>query len=439
MQSQSPPFRVRRADAPQTGPGVRLDRRRTVRAFAPTRMIVFALLALIALGGCSRTAVVLWTDVPEIVPAVESFNALQDEHVVELVYEPKIGRALRLAETPPDLVVGRFIEDQGTTELMQPLDRLVRRELDAEAFYRPLLESGSRGGRQKLLPVAFNLPLVYSAGEVRPVDTPMIITATEMQARGEQFNEVANERYTRIAYSPIWNPSFLYQYLRTQGFAVDEREDGRPVWSFETVVAGVAGAREWLALHGGVQADLAFQERYLYDPQIPLVRSGRVAYGYSTSDEYLELSDARREGLGFRWLGSEGSIPVLERVVYTGIPDGAEGRTGAERFLVYLFDVDSQSRLIASTIRKRVDVFGLAGGFSSLWWLNEAHLTTYYPELDGMIPPARRLAFPGPSPRHWGELTEEVVEPWLVREVMGTPQSRDLESSVGAWLLQQED
>ncbi|MFW5686272.1 MAG: hypothetical protein ACOC0O_06420, partial [Spirochaetota bacterium] len=73
------------------------------------------------------------------------------------------------------------------------------------------------------------------------------------------------------------------------------------------------------------------------------------------------------------------------------------------------------------------------------WRLNESHLADYYPELEGRIPPASWLEFPAASPRHWGELVPQVVEPWLVREVQGTPQARDLEAGVRAWLLQQED
>ena len=200
--------------------------------------MIVLIAVLLAFTSCSQTAVVLWTNVPEIVPAVERFNAAQEEHVVELFYKDELGRALRLAETPPDLVVGTYIEDRATATLMEPLDRLVRRELNEEAFYEDLLATGMRDGRHYLIPVSFNLPLIYFRGEVPDVSTPMIITPEEMQARGEGFNAQNDERYTRIAYSPVWNPAFLYQYLRLLGFTISEGAEGQPEWSFETVVAG---------------------------------------------------------------------------------------------------------------------------------------------------------------------------------------------------------
>ena len=70
------------------------------------RFLIVPVFAAFLLAGCSQTAVVLWTDVPDIIPVVERFNAGQEEHVVEVVFEPNLGSALRLAETPPDLVVG---------------------------------------------------------------------------------------------------------------------------------------------------------------------------------------------------------------------------------------------------------------------------------------------------------------------------------------------
>lgn len=381
---------------------------------------------------------VLWTDVAELVPAVELFNVSQEDHIVELVYEPELASALRLARTPPDLVIGKAIADQATVQLLQPLDRFVRREIDSDAFYAGLLAAGARNGRRYLLPVAFNLPLVYFGGGRPEVGTPIIISPQEMRERADGFNAESNGQWTRIAYSPIWNPAFLYQYMRVLGFQVREAENGSPEWPFEALLGGVSDARAWIETHGGLESDRAFQTKYLYDPQIELVRRGRVAYGYMTSDRYFSLSDARRDGLSHRWLGTEGSVAVLERIVYAGIPSGAKSRRGAERFLAGLFTVEQQLAIMESTIRKRVGSFGIAGGFSSLWRVNERHFPQIYPELAGNIPPASWLRFPPAAPRHWRSLVPEVVEPWLVREISGAPQARDLEGSVRAWLLQQE-
>lgn len=388
---------------------------------------------------CSPVRVVVWTNVPELAPTVELFNAAQTDHVLELVYEPALGSALRLAETPPDVVIGTAIEDAATAQLFESLDRIVRREIDADEFYGDLLAAGRRDDRQHLLPFAFNLPLVYFRRGVPQAGTPIAVTPSEMQERSAEFNRSSGDRAIAIAYSPVWEPSFLYQFLRVHGLRPHEAADGSPDWSDETLQSGINAARAWIDLHGGAAADRAFAEEYLYDPTIQLVRRGRIAYGYERSDRYFSLSDQRRAGLGFRWLGDGETIPVLEDVVYAGIPVGASSRRGAERFLIDLFTVERQIEIVESALRKRVDAFGVAGGFSALWRVNEVHLPERYPVLSSMIPTAAQLRFPPPSPRHWHAIVNEVVEPWLVREVLALPQSRDLETNVRAWLLQQED
>ena len=403
-------------------------------------MMVPALLVLLsALTGCSPTAVVLWTNVPDLVPAVELYNASQSDHIVELVFRADLGSALRLAETPPDLIVGTSVEDRATARLLQPLDRLLRRELDPESFYADLLATGARNGRQYLLPVSFNLPVVYFRGRLPEMGVSIVITPDEMRAHGEAFNVAEGDEWVRLAYSPIWNPAFLYQYLRTKGLQGRETENGAPTWQADTIAAGIAAAQEWIDEQGGREADRAFQQKYLYDPQIELVRRGRVAFGYDASDGFLSRSDVRREGLGFRWLGTEGAVHALETVVYAGIPAGARSRRGAERFLVSLLTEQQQSLVMESALRKRVNSFGFAGGLSALWRVTERHLPVHFPELAGKIPPAGWLRFAPASPRHWDSIVREVVEPWLMREVTDTVQARDLESSVRAWLMQQED
>ncbi|MFP4113988.1 MAG: hypothetical protein ACLFUA_06420 [Spirochaetales bacterium] len=398
-----------------------------------------AILLLVLLTGCTPTAVVVWTDTPELVTAVELFNASESEHVIELVYEPELGSALRLTEDVPDLVVGSFIEDRATALMFRPLDRFVRRELDEEEFYPELFATGKQNGHYHLLPVAFNLPLLYFTSPVANPETEIVISPEEIRSLGEAFNASDDNGWARLAYSPIWDTDFLYQFLRLGGLEPHEGPRGEPDWSFENLVRGVSNAREWVELHGGVEADLPFQAKYLYDPDIQLVRQGRIAFGYDTSNRYLTRTDAQRNDLDFRWLGGNGTIHVLEDAVYAGIPQGAESRQGAERFLAQLLSVNVQRRIIENNLRKRVDTFGVAGGFSSLWRLNESYLCEYYPELEQKIPPAGRLDFPPASPRHWNKIVDDVVEPWLLREVLGRPQSRDLEESVRAWLLQQED
>ncbi|MFP4377277.1 MAG: hypothetical protein ACLFP4_09550 [Spirochaetales bacterium] len=389
---------------------------------------------------CSPPAVELWTDVTGLAPVVELYNASQQERIVELVYEPSIQTELRLAEHPPDIVISSYIEDERSSALFQPLDGILNRRLDRASFYADLLASGRRNNRQLFLPLTFHLPLIYYAEQIVRSDTGPIIAPEEMIARADGFNRGTGTRWTHLAYSPLWNSEFLYQYVRAVGVDFLESPTGAPTWDEQALTSALEGASTWITeANGSLALDREFVERYLYAPELPLVREGRIAYGFETSERYFSIADARRRNLQFRWLGHEDRIPVLENVTYAGVPQGAANVPGANDFLEFLFSEENQILLIEDALRKEIDTFGLAGGFSSLWKVTERHFERYYPELTGRIPSDAMLRFPPPSPRHWGSLKREIVIPRLTAEVNQRPQSRSLRGQIDAWLLQQEE
>jgi len=411
---------------------------------SPIRLRVLPSVIALALAGtfagCGSATVVLWTDSSEAAPVVELFNAEQDRYVVELRYEPDVSRALRISEESADVVIARAIEDDSTARLFRPVDRLLGGAIDPDEFYAPLLANGSRSGRQLLLPLSFNLPLIYFSDRTLGPSGGISLNAEHMRAAGVRFNTLDDERADHIAFSPLWDGAFLYELIRFEGMVVQENAAGDPEWSLGGLLGGMNVAIGWIEEdNGGVAIDGAFQEQYLYDPIIRLVQQGRILFGYDSSESFFRRSDESRSGLQVRWLGNEQEIPVLESIVYAGIPDRATNRSGAEAFIAWLFDANLQTELLANNRRKRIDAFGIVGGFSSLWRVTERAIPDQYPDLRSFIPPANWLRFPPPSPRHWALVVESVVQPWLLREAAGQPQSRDLVSGVSAWLLQQEE
>ena len=391
----------------------------------------------IALTGCAPATLTLWTDTPEFITAIERFNAEQSDSIVEVVYVEDPGSRLRTDPTPPDVIVARYIENEVTAAELAPLDRVVRGAEDR--FYPDLLESGRVNGRLTLLPVAFSLPLVYYVEPSDQFEERLIIDVDEIRGSAADFDVASDIGYTQLAYSPVWEPEFLYQFTRLTGLLVTESGSGEPTWDFERLLEAVADARAWISEHGGPEQTRRFSEQYLYDPHIQLVRRGRVRYGYDETSTFLARSDASRSDLAFRWLGESGSILVLEDVVYAGIPTASRQRRDAEDLLARLFTLEFQRDVLESAATKRGRGFGLAGGFSSLWEVNERILPGIVPEIAGLVPDGGSLVFPPASPRYWGEIVDDVVTPWLVRETLAQPQSRDLEQSVRAWLLQQEN
>lgn len=395
--------------------------------------------AVVLFSGCAPSAVSVWTDVPALVPSVELYNASQDQIIVELTYLPNLGSALLLAESPPDMAIGSFLENQMLAPLFAPLDRMIRQNSLADDIYPDLLKAGQWDGRQIVLPLSFELPLVYFLSTVRRFDEPIVISADEMRSEAVDFNVRSNTTHSRISYSPVWEPPLLHELARIAGMNREQAEDGSPRWDSNAIALTVATAQEWLEEHGGVSESLRFAEEYLYDPQIRLVQSGRVQYGFESSSGFLSLSDARRDGLSFRWLGSDDRVMAMEGMVSAGVLAAGGNARGAQEFLLSLLSAEFQGEVLRSTRSKQLEIFGFAGGFSSLWQVNATLVPEFFPSVRNMVPSPREIIFPTASPRHWGDIVTQVIEPWLVREVLGQAQARDLEQSVRAWLLQQEN
>lgn len=420
-----------------------LPRHRPVTPHCTMRTRVWSVFGVtVLLGtllGCAPVTVELWSDEESVAPVVEQFNAAQDRFVVELHYHSDVRAALRREERSADVVIAAGIENLTTARTFRPLDQLMNDGIDRQQFYASALANGERDGRQLLIPVSFNLPLIYFAeGGSHPIDG-ITISPEQMREAGLAFNEIEDERANQLAFSPLWDGAFLYELLRLEGFVVSESESGDPRWSLDALLSGLDVASFWVAENGGVAVDRRFQEKFLYNPIIRLARQGRVEFGYDTSDRFFSRSDATRHDLEFRWLGREGAVPVLEPIVYVASPSHAPNRPGANAFMTWLFGPDVQRELLANNRRKRIDSFGIVGGFSTLWRVTEQAMPEQYPVLTSSIPPASWLRFPPPSPNHWETVVNRIVQPWLLREVAGQPQSRDLAESVSAWMLQQED
>jgi hypothetical protein len=134
----------------------------------------------------------------------------------------------------------------------------------------------------------------------------------------------------------------------------------------------------------------------------------------------MRVLDEQKEEADFRWLAGPEKILVSDEILFAGIPRSSRRKSRAKAFLLWLFQGETQTRLLEISRRQRLGVFGIAGGFSSLKSVNELAFPQYYPRLMGRIPPEELLYVPGPLPESWPEIKSQVLVPWL-REAVSAP------------------
>jgi len=392
-------------------------------------LLAAALLTGCGLLGVRKSPVVLVTDRPEMAAVVEYFNSLPSDHRVVLSYWPSPVEALLERKAPADLILGPFLNGAASRHSLEPLDDLLRRgQIRREDFYEALLAGGRDDKRQILLPFSFNVPAVVFASGEPLEDVPNLAVDLEyLRQKSGQFNQSVRSRLVRVGYSPLWVPEFLFTASSLFGVGFQEGAEDSLRWNSQGLQSMHSSLAGWVAeLNQGFEQDAAFTRRYLYEPLPRLLDTRRILFYPTGSAELLDRLAEQDEEADFRWLRCPAGIPVTEDVQYFGLPRGSRNRQGARLFLAWLFQPETQGRLLEIKSDKRLPGFGLAGGFSALRPVSERHYPEQYRLLLGRLPPAGMLLPPATLPSRWAELKAGVVVPWLTELVSGQAEEKDL-------------
>jgi len=376
-----------------------------------------AALVLSSCGAANARPAVIWTDSPELALYAELFNASQSSYRMAVEWKADLAEALKAPGPSPDLVVGRYLKASGSRDRFQALDYLFGElTVNQAAFYPALLAEGNSGGRQLLLPVSFDLPaIVYRQGGVANASGSFLLGLEDLRKESAAFNQSKSGAYTRMGFSPRWDPDFLVTTAWALGAAFRE---GRPLaWNEEGLDRAVASLRSWSAgTNGSATAEDDFQFKYLYTPPYKYVAEGRALFAYMKASDLFLAPQEKRAGLDYRWYAEAGLIPVSPNVVNAGIPRAARDKSAAETFLKWFYSEEGQKAMLeaARTTRSMEGSFGIAGGFSAVRTVTERVFPQYYATLVGHLPPAEGLSVPGALPADWPRLESSVVSGWLL-------------------------
>ncbi|TVR30497.1 MAG: hypothetical protein EA404_12395 [Spirochaetaceae bacterium] len=405
------------------------------------RFVILISASAILLSGCVQRhtpTVVLWAHRVDVAAIVELYNAEQREFKIEMRHVPDPATAIAEGSDPPDVIISDAVANQELGSYFAPLGSLVDRAPVADTvFYRDLLRGGHIDGRQRLLPLSFDLPAVIFQRHSRNEDlAEFSLHVDDIRSGATEFNTLNDERFTRMGLSPRWNTEFLYTLAAAHGARFHENSRNAD-WDEQRLRGSIDYVRDWVGSDNqGVDRENEFTNRYLYDPKYQLLMRERIRFAYVRASELFQYTDSQRQRIDYRWISGDQGIPVLENVVYVGTPQDAPNRRGAQDVLEWLFQPQTHARILESVRSKRLPEFGIAGGFSAIPAVNERHFPRYYPALLGLVPREDKLVFPPRVPRYWNEIRSQVVEPWLYREASSLAQPRPLREEIRLWLLQ---
>jgi ABC-type glycerol-3-phosphate transport system substrate-binding protein len=400
-------------------------------------VLVPAAMICVLLAGCGlglEPTVQLMTNRPEMAAYVDRFNAMQSDVRVEIAYQETPSQAV-LDGAQADLVIGEWLASPGVMDHLDGLGDLVKPgKIDPGWFYSRLLAMGSRDNRPVLVPLSFSLPAIVYVRQ--PTEMPtMFMPIDTLRTMGKAFNK-ANKAgmLLNVGFSPAWNHDFLTSVALLYGTRFRPGRGGLPAWDENGVKKTVDLTRTWLTdVNGGVAADESFRNRALMQPWYRLLSSGKTLFAMASFTDYFALPEEERRDLDFRWLSQDGMIPVLDNVLFAGVIRSGRNKAGARSFLQWFCSPAVQQSLLTFKQSRRIGVFGVTDGFSSLKTINEKDLPQKYPLLLGHIPLENLLTFPDPLPDNWVKVRDAAITPWILQTAAGT-ETETLEKTIADWV-----
>ncbi len=403
------------------------------------KYIIFISSILIVLASCSHTdshTVIIWTNRPEIAAYIEEFNASHKKTKVEVEYKQNPGKEFKTATSLPDMIFDEYLNAKGILPLFTSLDTLFNEHgIHRNLFYQNLLKQGVLNKHQLLLPVSFNLPLIFfNKTHTSQFIVPFFMNLDNLKNASVAANKQTTKKFITRGFSPLWNTETPFQtailfhadFHQTHSFLT---------WNNENVVKSIAYMKDWIkTVNGGLIQEKDFIDKFLYDPKPKLITGNRIAFSYSNLNDFFALPPEKRNNLDFRWFSTDNKVQSLHTILFTGIPKGAPHKKDAETFLIWFFNMATQKKFLASTNHKRIRIFGLAEGFSSLKEINSNELPRFYPGLMGHIPPESSIIFPPEVPENWLQIKEKVIKPWFFEQInKANPPVTTLEEAIKEW------
>ena len=267
-------------------------------------IFIFQLSTFNFLSCSSSRPVVIWTDRPEIVSYVEFFNVAQSKAKAVVVYKDKLAVSLPPAkdEQQPDLVIGSFLRNSRIKKNFSSLDRVFnRRQINPLSIYAPLLDYGKVGGRQYLIPVSFNIPMmIFSSKNQDLMGENMLIDADTIRNSASLFNQKSkDEFFVKMGYAPSWNINFIFHIAKMNGAEFCEKSNTFS-WNTSSLNAAIDYLKNWSSeKNGGTEAEQDFSFKYLYAPSHKLVNADRCLFAYIKSDDFFNISSEQTENISF--------------------------------------------------------------------------------------------------------------------------------------------
>ena len=167
-----------------------------------------------------------------------------------------------------------------------------------------------------------------------------------------------------------------------------------------------------------------------------LIDSDRTLFAHITSDRLFSILKNQDLQIDYRWICNENSIPMEDSFTMMGIYKKCKNQVGATEFITWFFDLESQTKMVSrkSQLNLNTELFGIAGGFSSVKQVTELILPRYYTPLLQNLPVAQMIEVPQNLPPRWESYKSVVIQPYIKESIKNEEYNLSINDLEKEWL-----
>lgn len=332
------------------------------------------------------------------------------------------------ADKKPDLIIGENLQNSSIKSKMHNLNNLFNTSVPNEKNMNSALMPGIYFNEEKkILPLSFSLTsAVFNTNSKRINHRAPTIDLKTMRDSAVAFNQEQKSR----GYSPYWDKDFIFSILELFQSDFTSSASGTLIWQQDNIDFAINFMNEWNDLNGGTEEMTSFDQKYLYDNRIKILKENRILFTTMNSSAFMMLSDSMRRDLDFLYI-SQNSMVYPEDIIYGGISKKTSAFKASSDFLSWLIHEETQKTIIESSLKNKTGDFAILGGFSSLNSVNNFILPQFYPRLTGKIPAPRYILPQTEKPVDFKPMKDTLITSWAIDKSEGDP--LDLSEALQKW------
>ncbi len=384
--------------------------------------LAVAILALSSCGGFASSApLIVATDQPEAVEYLEYLRSVGDAPGFRIVYDQNADRSTVLGGIAPDLIIGSHIAHRDFRQYLYEIPKFKLRgylKSRRDGFvlgdiYRDSYAPFSSNGTIRLLPLAFDIPLVYVSSELaESLELAEGIEAKNLLAASTEHTGFRRENYSAMGFSSLRHIRFLDMLIQS----LSPSRGGIPdISQLPEILQKLYNYLD--NYEQDLEAQFYFNTVFAYSSDHADISQGRL---HSVLSSYYRrvIDRSPLADLPYGWLKINGSVQVESPMIYAGILKKSRSKKKALQFFRLLFSSKSQKEFLEYQLRSGMDKPNFLKRLSSNRIVNHEVLP-YLGNAEFLrLPRSGDLIFPMAPIPQWVKIRSQVYYPWLESNVI---------------------